>query len=83
MPTIKTIFAAQAAVPANPPNPSAAAINAITKNVIAHENMLKSPFMNTFSATPSLKCRQALYMNKGSKSKYRQKDMPHRKFAAG
>ena len=53
MPTIKTIFAAQAAVPANPPNPSAAAINAITKNVIAHENMLKSPFMNTFSVTPS------------------------------
>lgn len=37
--TTKTILAAPAAVPARPPNPSAAAINAITRNMMPQRNI--------------------------------------------
>jgi hypothetical protein len=36
---MKQIFAAHAAVPARVPNPNTAAINAMTKNVSAQDNM--------------------------------------------
>ena len=39
IPTTKTILAAPAAVPARPPNPSAAAINAITRNMMPQRNI--------------------------------------------
>jgi hypothetical protein len=42
--TTNRILAMPAAVPAIPPKPSTAAINAITKNVIAQLNMLHLPF---------------------------------------
>src|SRR5471030_3086836 len=39
IPTTKTIFAAQAAVPARPPKPSAAAINAMIRNIMPQRNI--------------------------------------------